>query len=87
MGYEISPLLWERVKFGLSAGRVQSVALKLVCEREDEIEAFVREEYWTVEADFKLTSGETVRAKLEKINGEKTRIGSQAEAEKVEKPP
>ena len=83
VGYEISPLLWERVKFGLSAGRVQSVALKLVCEREDEIEAFVREEYWTVEADFKLTSGETVRAKLEKINGEKTRIGSQAEAEKV----
>jgi len=83
VGYEISPLLWERVKFGLSAGRVQSVALKLVCEREDEIEAFDREEYWTVEADFKLTSGETVRAKLEKINGEKTRIGSQAEAEKV----
>jgi DNA topoisomerase-1 len=83
VGYEISPLLWERVKYGLSAGRVQSVALKLVCEREDEIEAFVREEYWTVEADFKLASGETVRAKLEKINGEKTRIGSQAEAEKV----
>jgi DNA topoisomerase-1 len=83
VGYEISPLLWERVKFGLSAGRVQSVALKLVCEREDEIEAFVKEEYWTVEVDFKLASGETVRAKLEKINGEKTRIGSQVEADKV----
>ena len=83
VGYEISPLLWERVKFGLSAGRVQSVALKLVCAREDEIEAFVREEYWTVEADFKLASGEVVRAKLEKINGEKTRIISGEEAEKV----
>ena len=53
-GYEISPLFWERVKYGLSAGRVQSVALKLVCEREDEIEAFVKEEYWTIEADFLL---------------------------------
>ena len=69
VGYEISPLLWERVKYGLSAGRVQSVALKLVCEREDEIEAFVKEEYWTIEAELTLATGETVKAKLERIDG------------------
>ncbi len=85
VGYEISPLLWERVKYGLSAGRVQSVALKLVCEREDEIEAFVKEEYWTVEADFTLSSGEVVRAKLEKIDGQKAQISSKQEAESLKK--
>ncbi len=83
VGYEISPLLWERVKYGLSAGRVQSVALKLVCEREDEIDAFVKEEYWTVEAELTLASGEKIRAKLEKIDGAKTRIGTEEEAEKI----
>jgi len=83
VGYEISPLLWERVKYGLSAGRVQSVAIKLVCEREDEIEAFVKEEYWTIEAAFKLASGETIRARLERIGGEKARIASGEEAEKL----
>ncbi len=83
VGYEISPLLWERVKYGLSAGRVQSVALKLVCEREDEIEAFVKEEYWNIEADLTLSSGEKIRAKLEKINGAKARIGTKDEAEKI----
>ena len=83
VGYEISPLLWERVKYGLSAGRVQSVALKLVCEREDEIDAFVKEEYWTVEAELTLASGEKIKAKLEKIDGAKTRIGTEEEAEKI----
>jgi DNA topoisomerase-1 len=83
VGYEISPLLWERVKYGLSAGRVQSVALRLVCEREDEIEAFVKEEYWTVEAEFILSSGEVVEAKLEKINGQKPQILSRPEAESL----
>jgi len=83
VGYEISPLLWERVKYGLSAGRVQSVALKLVCEREDEIEAFVREEYWNIEAELALPGGELIKAKLEKAGGEKARIGSKDEAEKI----
>jgi DNA topoisomerase I len=54
VGYNLSPLLWKKVKNGLSAGRVQSVALRLICEREKEVESFIPEEYWTLEADFKL---------------------------------
>lgn len=54
VGYRISPLLWAKVKRGLSAGRVQSVALRLICDREDEINAFVPEEYWTLEAGFSI---------------------------------
>jgi DNA topoisomerase-1 len=84
VGYEISPLLWERVKYGLSAGRVQSVALKLVCEREDEIEAFVREEYWTIEAEFTLSGGEVIKARLEKVDKEKPKITSGQEAQKIQ---
>lgn len=52
VGYRISPLLWAKVKRGLSAGRVQSVALRMICDREDEINAFIPEEYWNLEADF-----------------------------------
>ena len=54
VGYQISPLLWAKVKRGLSAGRVQSVALRIICDREDEINAFVPEEYWNLEAQFEL---------------------------------
>jgi DNA topoisomerase-1 len=54
VGYKLSPLLWKKVKNGLSAGRVQSVALRLICDREKEVESFIPEEYWTVEADFKV---------------------------------
>lgn len=54
VGYRISPLLWAKVKRGLSAGRVQSVALRLICDREEQIDAFVPEEYWTIEADFSV---------------------------------
>ena len=54
VGYSISPLLWAKVKRGLSAGRVQSVALRLICDREEEINAFIPEEYWSLDADFKI---------------------------------
>ncbi len=54
VGYQISPLLWAKIKRGLSAGRVQSVALRIICDREDEINAFVPEEYWNLEAEFDL---------------------------------
>ena len=54
VGYRISPLLWAKVKRGLSAGRVQSVALRMICDREDEINAFIPEEYWNLDASFKL---------------------------------
>ena len=50
VGYRISPLLWAKIKRGLSAGRVQSVALRIICDREDEINAFIPEEYWTLDA-------------------------------------
>ncbi|MFT3985877.1 MAG: type I DNA topoisomerase [Lachnospiraceae bacterium] len=54
VGYRISPLLWAKVKRGLSAGRVQSVALRIICDREEEIDAFIPEEYWTLDVDFKV---------------------------------
>ena len=57
VGYKISPILWAKVKRGLSAGRVQSAALRIICDREDEINAFVPEEYWSLDAEFKV-SGE-----------------------------
>ena len=53
VGYKISPLLWAKVKRGLSAGRVQSVALRIICDREEEINAFIPEEYWTTGCDIK----------------------------------
>ena len=52
VGYNISPILWKKVKKGLSAGRVQSVALRLIIDRENEIKSFVPEEYWTIEGNF-----------------------------------
>ncbi|MDR2803258.1 MAG: type I DNA topoisomerase [Treponema sp.] len=82
VGYNLSPLLWKKVKNGLSAGRVQSVALRLICEREKEIEAFVPEEYWTLEADFK--TGRTVfTTSLVSWNGEKPELHSEPDAQKI----
>jgi DNA topoisomerase-1 len=85
VGYEISPLLWERVKYGLSAGRVQSVALKLISERQDEIEAFVPEEYWTIEGLFELKTGDLLKAKLERRGDEKLKVSSEQEARDIER--
>lgn len=85
VGYKISPLLWEKVSYGLSAGRVQSVALRLVCDREEEIEAFVKEEYWVVDVDLRLNSGETFKATLEKHGDAKVKITSQEQAEAIKK--
>jgi DNA topoisomerase-1 len=76
VGYKISPLLWERVSYGLSAGRVQSVALRLVCEREAEIEGFEREEYWVIDVVLELPSGETFTATLERKAADGTALSA-----------
>ncbi|MHB1687520.1 MAG: type I DNA topoisomerase [Ignavibacteriaceae bacterium] len=79
IGYKISPFLWKAViemsgSTALSAGRVQSVALKLICDREFEIEKFVTTEYWSIWAIFKTDKGETFKAKLFSVNGKDIRI-------------
>ncbi|HYA49237.1 MAG TPA: DNA topoisomerase, partial [Burkholderiales bacterium] len=83
VGYLISPLLWKKIGKGLSAGRVQSVALRLICEREKEIKAFVPEEYWTIAAQLEAASPPPFRAVLAKIDGKKTRIQNGAQAQAV----
>jgi len=82
VGYNLSPLLWEKIKKGLSAGRVQSVALKVICEREEEIEQFVAKSYWTIEALFKKAKC-TFPAKLIQYEGKKIEISSEDEAQKL----
>lgn len=64
VGYKLSPFLWKKVFRGLSAGRVQSVAVRLICEREEEIKAFVPEEYWSIEADYHVGKGKSFTAKV-----------------------
>ncbi len=85
VGYRISPFLWDTVLRGLSAGRVQSVALRLICEREEEINSFQQKEYWSILADFKTPSQEQFRAKLHKINSKDVVISSEAEAGEIAK--
>jgi len=75
VGYSLSPLLWNKIKKGLSAGRVQSVALRLICEREREIESFVPEEYWTIEGEF-AAGNKALVARLVARGREKLEIGS-----------
>lgn len=82
VGYELSPLLWQKIRYGLSAGRVQSVAVRLVVEKEREIRAFKPEEYWSIEADF-LKGNEKFRAELTKYDGKDLKIGNGREAKKV----
>ena len=84
VGYKISPLLWAKVKRGLSAGRVQSVALRIVCDREEEINAFIPEEYWSLEASL-VAEGEKkpITAKLVSKGSEKNNITTQEEMDAV----
>ncbi len=74
VGYEISPLLWEKVRRGLSAGRVQSVAVRLICDREREIQAFVPEEYWSITADLEGDVPPPFQAAVATFKGKKIRI-------------
>src|SRR5262250_1148444 len=83
VGYKISPLLWDKVRRGLSAGRVQSVALKLVCDREREIGAFVPEEYWNITARLAGPVPPEFDAKLLKKDGASVTVGNQAEADAI----
>ncbi|NOZ78635.1 MAG: type I DNA topoisomerase [Acidobacteria bacterium] len=84
VGYRLSPLLWDKVKRGLSAGRVQSVALKMICDREAEIEAFEPEEYWLVDARVSARTPPPFVVRLAKKNGRKWRPGKAEEAKAVE---
>ncbi len=83
MGYRLSPLLWDKVKRGLSAGRVQSVALKMICDREAEIEAFVPEEYWLVDAEVQAGGPPPFALRLAKRSGRKWRPENAQEAGEV----
>ena len=73
VGYQISPLLWDKVRRGLSAGRVQTVALRLIVERESEINAFVPVEYWNIDANLKPAKGSDFTAKFTGIDGQTAR--------------
>ena len=84
VGYKLSPLLWKKVKRGLSAGRVQSVALKMIVDREEEIAAFVPEEYWTFAAKLSASSPPPFIARLAKIDGKKAEVPNEETARKIE---
>ncbi len=84
IGYRISPLLWDKVKRGLSAGRVQSVALRIICDREEEINAFVPQEYWSLEADFSVKGmKKPFRAKFYGDEKGKIAISSEEETNRI----
>ena len=83
VGYKISPILWKKVHRGLSAGRVQSVALRIVCEREREILAFESKEYWSITLDLEGSCKPKFQAKLFKINDDKAEIVNKEEADKI----
>ncbi len=84
VGYRISPLIWQKVKRGLSAGRVQSVALRIVCDREAEIDAFIPEEYWSMDAVFAIKGEKKpVVAKLVSVNGNKFAASNKEEMDRI----
>jgi len=83
VGYKLSPLLWRKIFRRLSAGRVQSVALRLLAEREREIEQFKPEEYWTIAINFKTAAGETLAAKVTKESGKEAVLASETDATRV----
>ena len=84
VGYQISPILWAKVKRGLSAGRVQSVALRMICDREDEIAAFIPQEYWTIEADMVGEDKKTFKASFYgTTDGKKIKITNEAQAQSI----
>lgn len=83
VGYQVSPLLWDKVRRGISAGRVQTVALRLIVEREREIKAFVKEEYWTIDAHLLANKPPQFTARFIGIGDEKTPVPNAEEAEKL----
>jgi len=84
VGYMVSPILWRAIyKGSLSAGRVQSVALRLVCEREEEIKAFVQEEYWTIHVLLETPEKQAIKARLTKIDGKKAEIPDEKTAQEI----
>lgn len=83
VGYKLSPLLWKKVCKGLSAGRVQSVAVRLICEREEEIKAFIPEEYWTVGGTYHTDDGHDLFTELVKIDGKKAEIADGETAHRI----
>jgi DNA topoisomerase-1 len=83
VGYQISPLLWRKIGKGLSAGRVQSIALRLICEREKEIRSFVTEEYWSIAAQLEASEPPPFKASLVKIEGKKAKIGDGVKAQQA----
>ncbi len=83
VGYLISPILWQIFYYGLSAGRVQTVGLRLICERDEEISAFRPQEYWTVDAVLLTKTGAEIRVKLALKNGKKLALKSQAEVDPI----
>lgn len=83
VGYQISPLLWEKVRRGLSAGRVQSVAVKIICDREEDIRNFVTEEYWTITAELEGSQPPSFEARITKITGKKAKIGNEEKVNEI----
>ena len=84
VGYKLSPFLWRKIRKGLSAGRVQSVAVKMICDRENEIRAFVSQEYWSIDGKFSA-NGErkTFAAKLNTVDGEKPELKNKEQADEI----